>query len=93
VGTTAGTKGLPANSPLTGEEWISGPWAITAYASALRRLPDPACRRPRSQPQVEMPALARGRVLVGALEPQDRDLGCSGSSLVWSAAVVDQRAG
>jgi acyl-CoA reductase-like NAD-dependent aldehyde dehydrogenase len=35
VETAAGIKGLPAHSPLTGEEWISGPWATIAYTSAL----------------------------------------------------------
>jgi hypothetical protein len=29
-------KGLPAGSPLVGEEWISGPWALLSYIQALR---------------------------------------------------------
>ncbi|RZU76823.1 acyl-CoA reductase-like NAD-dependent aldehyde dehydrogenase [Micromonospora kangleipakensis] len=28
-------KQLPAGSPLLGEEWISGPWAVLGYAEAL----------------------------------------------------------
>ncbi|MEY9968369.1 acyl-CoA reductase-like NAD-dependent aldehyde dehydrogenase [Streptacidiphilus sp. MAP12-16] len=30
-----GIKQLPADSPLLGEEWISGPWAVLGYAEAL----------------------------------------------------------
>ena len=28
-------KGLPTDSPLLGEEWISGPWAVLGYVEAL----------------------------------------------------------
>ncbi|WP_141013183.1 aldehyde dehydrogenase family protein [Nocardioides sambongensis] len=30
-------KGLPADSPLVGEEWMSGPWATASYVQALHR--------------------------------------------------------
>src|SRR4051812_1465436 len=30
-----GIKQLPADSPLVGEEWISGPWAVLGYVPAL----------------------------------------------------------
>ena len=30
-------KGLPEGSPLRGEEWSSGPWAVAAYVEPLRR--------------------------------------------------------
>lgn len=33
--TAAGVKGLAASSPLVGEEWISGPYALAAGAGAL----------------------------------------------------------
>ncbi|MFJ9389609.1 aldehyde dehydrogenase family protein [Nocardioides sp. NPDC101246] len=29
-------KGLPKDSPLVGEEWISGPWAVLSYLNSLR---------------------------------------------------------
>ncbi|MEX1210544.1 MAG: aldehyde dehydrogenase family protein [Candidatus Nanopelagicales bacterium] len=35
VDTAAATKGLPDTSPLVGEEWISGPWALATYVEAL----------------------------------------------------------
>src|SRR5690348_3417953 len=37
VQVAARIKKLPAESPLLGEEWISGPWAVLGYASALAR--------------------------------------------------------
>src|SRR3984957_17001844 len=37
VQAAARIKQLPAESPLIGEEWISGPWAVLGYASALAR--------------------------------------------------------
>ncbi len=37
VQAAARIKQLPAASPLIGEEWISGPWAVLGYASALAR--------------------------------------------------------
>jgi acyl-CoA reductase-like NAD-dependent aldehyde dehydrogenase len=37
VQAAARIKQLPPESPLTGEEWISGPWAVLGYASALAR--------------------------------------------------------
>ena len=37
VQAAARIKQLPAQSPLLGEEWISGPWAVLSYASALAR--------------------------------------------------------
>ena len=30
-----GIKGLPEGSPLVGEEWISGPWAVLSFTGAL----------------------------------------------------------
>jgi acyl-CoA reductase-like NAD-dependent aldehyde dehydrogenase len=30
-------KGLPLHSPLVGEEWTSGPWAVLSYVDALRK--------------------------------------------------------
>ena len=30
-------KGLPLHSPLVGEEWTSGPWAMLSYVDALRK--------------------------------------------------------
>ncbi|WP_155372550.1 aldehyde dehydrogenase family protein [Catellatospora vulcania] len=35
VRTAGSIKQLPAGSPLLGEEWISGPWAVLGYAAAL----------------------------------------------------------
>jgi acyl-CoA reductase-like NAD-dependent aldehyde dehydrogenase len=35
VETACRIKGLPARSPLVGEEWISGPWAVLTYVPAL----------------------------------------------------------
>lgn len=35
VDTAARIKGLPPESPLVGEEWISGPWAVIGYLTAL----------------------------------------------------------
>ena len=35
VQVAARIKKLPAESPLVGEEWISGPWAVLTYATAL----------------------------------------------------------
>ncbi|WP_351232398.1 aldehyde dehydrogenase family protein [Streptomyces sp. NPDC002133] len=35
VQTAARIKQLPADSPLVGEEWISGPWSVINYAQAL----------------------------------------------------------
>jgi acyl-CoA reductase-like NAD-dependent aldehyde dehydrogenase len=35
VQAAARIKKLPAESPLVGEEWISGPWAVLSYANAL----------------------------------------------------------
>jgi aldehyde dehydrogenase (NAD(P)+) len=35
VDIAARIKGLPADSPLVGEEWISGPWALATYVEAL----------------------------------------------------------
>jgi acyl-CoA reductase-like NAD-dependent aldehyde dehydrogenase len=35
VEVAARIKGLPAGSPLLGEEWTSGPWAVLAYVGAL----------------------------------------------------------
>lgn len=35
VRVAGGIKQLPAHSPLLGEEWISGPWAVLGYAEAL----------------------------------------------------------
>ena len=35
VSVAAGYKGLPADSPLVGEEWISGPYAVVTALSAL----------------------------------------------------------
>lgn len=40
VQTAARIKQLPAQSPLLGEEWTSGPWAVLSYASALARTLD-----------------------------------------------------
>src|ERR1700730_750712 len=37
VQAAARIKQLPADSPLVGEEWISGPWAVRGYARALAR--------------------------------------------------------
>jgi acyl-CoA reductase-like NAD-dependent aldehyde dehydrogenase len=37
VQAAARIKQLPPESPLIGEEWISGPWAVLGYASALAR--------------------------------------------------------
>jgi acyl-CoA reductase-like NAD-dependent aldehyde dehydrogenase len=37
VQVAARIKQLPAESPLLGEEWTSGPWAVLSYASALAR--------------------------------------------------------
>jgi acyl-CoA reductase-like NAD-dependent aldehyde dehydrogenase len=37
VQVAARIKKLPAESPLVGEEWISGPWAVLTYATALAR--------------------------------------------------------
>ena len=37
VQAAARIKQLPAASPLIGEEWISGPWAVLGYANALAR--------------------------------------------------------
>ena len=30
-----GIKGLPKDSPLVGEEWISGPWSVLSFTGAL----------------------------------------------------------
>ena len=38
-------KGLPLHSPLLGEEWTSGPWAVLSYVDALRKTLERA--RPR----------------------------------------------
>jgi acyl-CoA reductase-like NAD-dependent aldehyde dehydrogenase len=35
VETAARIKQLPSDSPLVGEEWISGPWAMASYVAAL----------------------------------------------------------
>lgn len=35
VDVAVGIKGLPKSSPLVGEEWISGPWAVLSYVDAL----------------------------------------------------------
>jgi hypothetical protein len=35
VETAASIKQLPADSPLLGEEWLTGPWAVLGYAEAL----------------------------------------------------------
>jgi acyl-CoA reductase-like NAD-dependent aldehyde dehydrogenase len=35
VEVAVGIKQLPADSPLVGEEWISGPWALLGYIEAL----------------------------------------------------------
>ncbi|BFU43843.1 aldehyde dehydrogenase family protein [Krasilnikovia sp. MM14-A1004] len=35
VRVAAAIKQLPADSPLVGEEWISGPWAVLGYTGAL----------------------------------------------------------
>src|SRR5262245_46455513 len=35
VETACGIKGLAKGSPLVGEEWISGPWALLSFTSAL----------------------------------------------------------
>ncbi|WP_432168343.1 aldehyde dehydrogenase family protein [Streptomyces sp. bgisy031] len=40
VEAAARIKGLDAASPLLGEEWISGPWALVGYARALGRTLD-----------------------------------------------------
>lgn len=37
VQAAARIKKLPPESPLIGEEWISGPWGVLSYASALAR--------------------------------------------------------
>jgi acyl-CoA reductase-like NAD-dependent aldehyde dehydrogenase len=37
VRTAADIKQLPPESPLVGEEWISGPWAVLGYVHALHR--------------------------------------------------------
>jgi acyl-CoA reductase-like NAD-dependent aldehyde dehydrogenase len=37
VQAAARIKKLPPESPLVGEEWISGPWGVLSYASALAR--------------------------------------------------------
>jgi acyl-CoA reductase-like NAD-dependent aldehyde dehydrogenase len=37
VQAAARIKQLPPESPLIGEEWISGPWAVLSYATALAR--------------------------------------------------------
>ena len=37
VDAAAGIKGLPRNSPLVGEEWISGPWALLTGLEALAK--------------------------------------------------------
>lgn len=34
---SAEVKQLPADSPLLGEEWVSGPWAVLSYVQALGR--------------------------------------------------------
>ncbi|MFF0474851.1 aldehyde dehydrogenase family protein [Streptomyces sp. NPDC004284] len=36
VRTAAGIKGLDAGSPLVGEEWLSGPYAVLGYVQALQ---------------------------------------------------------
>ncbi len=36
VDIAARIKGLPAGSPLVGEEWVSGPWAVLGYVEALK---------------------------------------------------------
>ena len=35
VGAAVQAKGIPADSPLVGEEWASGPWALVPAAPAL----------------------------------------------------------
>ena len=37
VDAAVGLKGLPTNSPLVGEEWISGPWALLTGLDTLAR--------------------------------------------------------
>lgn len=40
VEVAAGIKGLPDDSPLVGEEWISGPWAVLSYVHPLAQTVD-----------------------------------------------------
>lgn len=40
VDLAVGFKGLDPESPLVGEEWISGPWAVLSYVDALTRTLD-----------------------------------------------------
>lgn len=37
VTAAARAKGLPADSPLMGEEWVSGPWAMIQYLSQIEK--------------------------------------------------------
>lgn len=82
VEAAAAAKGLPPGSPLRGEEWASGPWALLHYLGPLRRTLEHAAsgtlmelvrgrtrRRPDGQTVVRvMPSGLRDHLLFGGLE-------------------------
>lgn len=85
VQAAARAKGLPVDSPLMGEEWLSGPYSVATSAAALaesvHRLA--AGESPVDESQVSMAADGRTRVRVLPASVWDRLLLSGYSAEVW----------
>ncbi|MFF3885522.1 aldehyde dehydrogenase family protein [Streptomyces sp. NPDC001914] len=93
-------KGLEAGSPLVGEEWISGPWAVVGSARALAATHDRIARGEDPLGGAELRPAPGGRIAVPALPASNYDrLLLSGFSAdVWmrpgvTAAEIRDEAG
>ena len=83
-------KGLPADSPLAGEEWLSGPYAVIAWADAHHRALDRIWRGETSYEPGWVRTGLDGRTVVDVLPADWRDrLLLSGyGAEVWMQADV-----
>ncbi|MEV6108058.1 aldehyde dehydrogenase family protein [Streptomyces sp. NPDC051940] len=92
VATAARIKGLADDSPLVGEEWISGPWATLGYAHALGRTLDRLARGTDPLAGLRLRTAPGGRVAVPALPAggYDRLLLSGFSADVWMPPGVTE---
>ncbi|MGZ2362408.1 aldehyde dehydrogenase, partial [Streptomyces sp. 372A] len=73
IAAAARIKELDPHSPLVGEEWISGPWAVTGYVRALARTHDRLARGTDPFRGRRLGTAPGGRVSVPALPANGYD--------------------
>lgn len=94
VAIAADIKGLSADSPLVGEEWITGPWATIAFAGALAETLDQLTLGRDPLGGVKVTEAPGGRLALQVLPNSvfDRILLSGFSAEVWMQPGIDLEA-